>query len=69
MDGDTTIPGPEGSGPAEGFGCAASFRRIPHDGMFETEGACLKRRELLRPGEEPLLLSQSRYTPRNDPAG
>ena len=63
MDGDTTTPGPEGSGPAEGFDCPSSFRGIPHDGMFETEGAYLKRLELLRPGEESLVLSQSRYTP------
>ena len=53
-------PGPESIGPADWFGCPSSFRGMPQDGMFETEGEYLDRLGLLTPGEEPWSLSHSR---------
>ena len=53
-------PGPESIGPPDWFGCPSSFRGMPHDGMFETEGEYLDRLGLLTPGEEPLVLGHSR---------
>ena len=53
-------PGAESIGPADWFGCPSSFRAMPHDEMFETEGEYLDRLGLLTPHEEPRVLSHSR---------